>query len=109
MKPQTVVLFSILGLLITTLSSCVTTRSGAKKEEIKPYPFNHCAVNRKPFTRLEGPKYTRVHEGYEVQFCCLPCVRAFDINPEPWMPPIHEHYENLANNPEPEKKKAWFQ
>ncbi len=52
-----------------------------------PYPFNTCAVIQRPFDR-EGPKHRRIYKGYEVLFCCTPCVRAFDTNPEPYMPRI---------------------
>lgn len=52
-----------------------------------PYPFDNCAVIQKPFDR-EGPKHRRIYKGYEVLFCCTPCVRAFDDNPEPFMPRI---------------------
>lgn len=52
-----------------------------------PYPFDNCAVIQKPFDR-EGPKHRRVYKGHEVLFCCTPCVRAFDANPEPFMPRI---------------------
>lgn len=54
---------------------------------IVPYPFNHCAVIQKPFGP-EGPKHRRVYQGQEVLFCCTPCVRAFDTNPDPYMPRI---------------------
>jgi YHS domain-containing protein len=52
-----------------------------------PYPFDNCAVIQKPFG-TEGPKYRRIYKGHEVLFCCTPCVRAFDANPEPYMPRI---------------------
>lgn len=52
-----------------------------------PYPFDNCAVIQRPFDR-EGPKHRRIYKGYEVLFCCTPCVRAFDANPEPYMPRI---------------------
>jgi YHS domain-containing protein len=56
-------------------------------DAVIPYPFDNCAVIQKPFDR-EGPKHRRVYKGYEVLFCCTPCVRAFDTNPEPYMPRI---------------------
>jgi YHS domain-containing protein len=52
-----------------------------------PYPFDNCAVIQKPFG-TEGPKHRRIYKGHEVLFCCTPCVRAFDANPEPYMPRI---------------------
>jgi YHS domain-containing protein len=55
---------------------------------VTPYPFTTCAVIRKD---LEGsPKYRRVYKNQEVIFCCTPCLRTFDANPEPYMPRIVE-------------------
>lgn len=55
---------------------------------VTPYPFTTCAVIRKD---LEGsPKYRRVYKNQEVLFCCTPCVKGFDTNPEPYMPRIIE-------------------
>lgn len=56
-------------------------------DAVIPYPFDNCAVIQKPFG-AEGPKHRRVYKGYEVLFCCTPCLRAFDANPEPYMPRI---------------------
>ena len=55
---------------------------------VTPYPFTTCAVIRKD---LKGsPKYRRVYQNQEVIFCCTPCLRTFDTNPEPYMPRIIE-------------------
>lgn len=55
---------------------------------VTPYPFTTCAVIRKD---LEGsPKYRRVYKNQEVLFCCTPCLKTFDANPEPYMPRIVE-------------------
>jgi len=56
-------------------------------KSIVPYPFTNCAVIQKAFDP-EGPKHRRVYQGHEVLFCCTPCVRAFDANPDPYMPRI---------------------
>lgn len=56
-------------------------------DTVIPYPFDNCAVIQKPFGN-EGPKHRRIYQGYEVLFCCTPCVKAFDANPEPFMPRI---------------------
>lgn len=55
--------------------------------QVIPYPFNNCAVIQRPFGP-EGAKHRRIYQGHEVLFCCTPCVRAFDANPEPYMPRI---------------------
>jgi YHS domain-containing protein len=53
-----------------------------------PYPFTTCAVIRKDLE--DSPNYRRVYKNQEVLFCCTPCLRAFDTNPEPYMPRIIE-------------------
>ncbi len=55
---------------------------------VTPYPFNTCAVAMSRPLDAEGKVIRRVYQGQEVLFCCVPCVRAFDINPEPFMPRI---------------------
>ncbi|MEM9017731.1 MAG: hypothetical protein AAGC68_12010 [Verrucomicrobiota bacterium] len=55
---------------------------------VTPYPFNTCAVQwHKPFKDGKA-KHRRVYKGQEVLFCCTPCVKAFDMNPDPYMPRI---------------------
>lgn len=63
------------------LSSCATNSEA--NANIKPYPFDTCAVINRP---LKGKTIIRrVHDGQEVLFCCRPCVKAFEANPEPYM------------------------
>lgn len=60
----------------------------ADKASAIPYPFTTCAVIRKD---LEGsPKYRRIYKNHEVLFCCTPCLRAFDANPEAYIGRIVE-------------------
>ncbi|MDF1814184.1 MAG: hypothetical protein P1V20_18410 [Verrucomicrobiales bacterium] len=79
----------------TTLSSCTT--NAAKGEKPKPYPFDYCAVVKKPFDEEEGAKYRREYDGYYVGFCCAPCVKAFESQPEAFMGPIREFYSRQAD------------
>ena len=53
-----------------------------------PYPFKTCAVQIHRRFKDGKPKHRRVYKGYEVLFCCDPCVKAFDMNPDPYMPRI---------------------
>lgn len=64
-----------------------TKAADASGQPITPYPLDNCAVIQRPFS--EKPvRHRRVYKGQEVLFCCTPCVRAFDANPEPYMPRI---------------------
>lgn len=58
----------------------------ANPATVIPYPFTSCAVIRKEFDG--GSTYRRVYKNHEVIFCCTPCLKTFDANPEPYMPRI---------------------
>ena len=65
-----------------------TKRAMKDPSNITPYPFNTCAVQiNRPFPNGK-PAHRRVYKGQEVLFCCTPCVRVFDLNPDPFMPRI---------------------
>lgn len=83
---HTLLLFAV----ALVLPSCITTQASGPKP--KPYPFEHCAVIKREWDEEEGASYRRVYDGYEVLFCCTPCVKAFEINPEAFMGPIREYY-----------------
>ncbi|MEM6915865.1 MAG: hypothetical protein AAF491_04790 [Verrucomicrobiota bacterium] len=55
---------------------------------ITPYPFDTCAVQFHKGFKNGKPKHRRVYQGQEVLFCCTPCVRAFDMAPDAYMPRI---------------------
>lgn len=57
------------------------------KGEIKPYPFDHCAVSRR---KLRNKKFYRYYQGQEVILCCTACKKTFDADPDPFMPRIKE-------------------
>lgn len=91
---QTVLLFAV----AQVLTSCITTQASGPKP--KPYPFDHCAVIKREWDEEEGASYRRVYDGYEVLFCCSPCVKAFEINPEAFMGPIREYYGDTGEEGE---------
>ena len=72
----------------TGASFSATKKADKEQSNITPYPFKTCAVQiNKPF-KGGKPKHRRVYQGQEVLFCCTPCVNAFDMNPDPYMPRI---------------------
>ncbi|MDB4359087.1 hypothetical protein N9Z18_02475 [Verrucomicrobiales bacterium] len=89
-------LFLILSsVFAATLTSCMTKSEA--NANIKPYPFDNCAVIQKP---LKGRTIIRrVHDGQEVLFCCRPCVKAFEANPEPYMARIRSATPGGAEPP----------
>jgi YHS domain-containing protein len=49
-----------------------------------PYPLKTCIVSDNDLDSMGGP-VTKVHKGQEVKFCCKPCVKKFDANPEKFL------------------------
>jgi hypothetical protein len=72
---------------VSTHQATAEADMNRKTNPITPYPFTTCAVIRKDFGK-EGPKYRRVYQGQEVLICCIPCLNAFDANPDAFMPRI---------------------
>ncbi len=69
----------------TSVSSLKNTRAADKAQTpYTKYPFDHCAVNRTPFSK-KPVKHRRIYKGQEVLFCCTPCVKAFDSYPEAYI------------------------
>lgn len=61
--------------------SAPTAEASAK---VKPYRSNMCAVTDNKLGSM-GRVVTIVHEGQEVKFCCRPCVRKFQKNPQKYL------------------------
>lgn len=72
----------ILTLLATLLVSCSTTTPSAKSA--KPYPFDTCIVTDNELGSMGDP-ISLMHNGQEVKFCCAPCVKKFNKNPEKYL------------------------
>ncbi len=51
---------------------------------VKPYPLDTCLVIDRKLSST-AVTYTRVHEGQEVKFCCAPCIKKFERNPEKFL------------------------
>ena len=84
------------SVLAASFTSCATNSEA--NANIKPYPFDTCAVINKPLKKGKRP-LRRVYQGQEVLFCCHPCVKAFDANPDPFMPRIHAAAAGGAEQP----------
>jgi len=53
----------------------------------KPYPLDTCIVTDNTLGSMGRP-ITSVHEGQEVKFCCAPCVKKFERDPERYLQKI---------------------
>ena len=60
--------------------AAVARTSGA----VKKYPLDVCIVTDNKLGSMGDPVYT-VYNGQQIGFCCKPCVKEFNANPETFM------------------------
>ena len=68
------------GLLIV---SCSATGSSTLSK-VTPYPLKTCVVTDNTLGSMGDP-VTKIHNGQEMKFCCKPCVKKFDANPDKYL------------------------
>ncbi|RYD47013.1 MAG: hypothetical protein EOP85_06285 [Verrucomicrobiaceae bacterium] len=56
----------------------------AAKEKTKPYPKDICIVTDNKLGSM-GRVITKTHGNQEVKFCCKPCVKKFNKDPEKFL------------------------
>ena len=66
------------------LVSCSSTGGSATLSGVKPYPLKTCVVSGNTLGSMGDP-VTKVHSGQEMKFCCKPCVKKFDANPDKYL------------------------
>jgi len=71
------------------LSSCASTDAGAgggasSTAGVKRYPLSTCIVTDNALGSM-GPVITRVYGNQEVKFCCKPCIKEFEAEPEKFL------------------------
>jgi len=73
--------------LITILvSTFIAGIAGAQPAppKTKPYPKDVCIVSDNKLGSM-GRVVTKTHENQEVKFCCKPCVKKFDKDPQKYI------------------------
>jgi YHS domain-containing protein len=80
MKNITAILTLSVGILL--LAGCANT--GSATASAKPYPLKTCIVTDNELGSM-GTPITKVHNGQTVKFCCKPCVREFQAEPEKFL------------------------
>jgi hypothetical protein len=75
---------ALIGLALAFTAGCATTGGTAGGSAIKPYPLDECLVSGNKLGSM-GPVVTLAHEGQEVKFCCKPCVKEFQADPEKFL------------------------
>jgi len=69
------------------ISSCATAATSTTQANVKPYPLKTCIVTDSKLGSMGDP-VTKVYNGQEVKFCCAPCVKKFEANPEKYLTKI---------------------
>jgi len=66
-------------------SSCATTgETSSVSTGVKPYPLTTCIVTDSKLGSMGDP-VSKVYNGQEVKFCCAPCIKKFERNPEKFL------------------------
>jgi hypothetical protein len=75
---------ALVALAVALTAGCATTGGTAGNAPVKPYPLDECLVSGNKLGSM-GPVITLVHEGQEIKFCCRPCVKEFQADPEKFL------------------------
>ncbi len=68
----------------TTLIASLILAGTALAGPTKPYPKNTCIVTDNRLGSM-GTPVTKVYGEQEVKFCCKPCVKKFEKNPQKYL------------------------
>ena len=70
--------------LLLLLSSC-----GSSSGSVKAYTSKDCIVTDNELGSM-GEVITKVYGDQEVKFCCKPCIKKFEKDPEKYLQKMHE-------------------
>ena len=71
------------GTVAFLLTACASTESAAAAGA-KAYPLKVCIVTDNDLGSM-GTPVTLIHEGQTVKFCCKPCVKKFNAEPQKYL------------------------
>lgn len=78
-------IYLLVASAILALSSCATSESsGTASRGVTPYKSDMCALTDNKLGSMGDP-VTIVHAGQELKFCCKPCVKKFNDNPDKYL------------------------
>lgn len=74
------------ALLPLLLPACASSDGSARTagSSVKPYPLKTCLVTGNELGSM-GDVVTKTYGNQEVKFCCKPCVKKFEANPEKYL------------------------
>jgi len=84
MKQNRIILTFIVGLSLLSAVFAADAKPAADKGKVKSYPLDTCIVTENDLDSMGG-EVTKVYKGQEVKFCCRPCIKKFDKNPEKYL------------------------
>lgn len=67
-------------IMLTSLLFAGTALAGS----VKPYTKDTCIVTDNKLGSM-GTPVTKIYDDQEVKFCCKPCVRKFEKNPQKYL------------------------
>ena len=71
-------------LLLAALSTFALAVPLTHAADVKPYPKETCLVSGNDLGSM-GKPITKVYNGQEIKFCCKPCIKKFEANPEKYL------------------------
>lgn len=71
-------------LLLAALSTFALAAPLLQAADVKPYPRETCLVSGNELGSM-GKPITKVYNGQEIKFCCKPCIKKFEANPEKYL------------------------
>ncbi len=71
-----------LAATLLSLSACVSS-------SIKPYTLKSCVVSDNELGSMGDP-VTKVYGDQEITFCCKPCIKKFEKDPEKYLKKLRE-------------------
>ncbi len=79
--------------LTVTLAALLLTGCSSVNSTAKPYPLNDCIVSENELGSM-GKPLAIVHEGQTIKFCCKPCIKKFNRQPEKYLVRLTENPAN---------------
>lgn len=79
---KNIIMLTISGLALTIMTSCASLTA-------KPYPKDTCIVTDNELGSM-GDYVSMVYKGQEIKFCCKPCIKKFNKDPEKYMKTLQE-------------------
>ena len=75
---------ALISFLLLSLAACA-----GSPNTVKAYTGKNCVVSDNELGSM-GEVITKVYGDQEVKFCCKPCIKKFEKDPEKYLQKMHE-------------------